>query len=85
MTESTDYLLAKTVSNEPEARIIIGFLQAQGIQAIILEDDAGDQFPSLEETQGVKILVPDQDLETAQSLLAEREEAAANDKSGEEE
>ena len=66
-------------------RIIIGFLQAQGIQAIILEDDAGDQFPSLEETQGVKILVPDQDLETAQSLLAEREEAAANDKSGEEE
>ena len=84
MTDSANLVQVKDVSNEPEARIILGFLQAQGINAIIHQDDAGDQLPSLEDSQGVQIFVPAEDAETARALLAEREAADVND-SGEEE
>lgn len=60
-------------SDEPKARIEIGYLQANGIDASILEDDAGDQIPSLESTHGVKILVPSDQAELARKLLDERE------------
>ena len=35
-------------NNETAARIVVGFLQSNGIEAMISEDDAGDQLPSLE-------------------------------------
>ena len=60
-------------SEETKARIEVGFLQSNGIDAQISEDDAGNQIPSLETTQGVKILVPEAQAELAQTLLRERE------------
>ena len=59
-------------SDEASARIVIGFLESQGIEAQISEDDAGDQIPSLESTGGVKVLVPAEDAERARRLLQER-------------
>lgn len=66
-------------THEPDARIVAGFLQAMGIEAMILEDDAGDQLPSLEESQGVKVLVPAADAERARGLLADRGSQAETD------
>lgn len=60
--------------HEAEARIVVGFLQAQGIEAMILEDDAGQQLPSLESVLGVEVVVPAEDAERARALLAEREQ-----------
>ena len=42
--------------DEATARIVAGFLEANGIPAKILEDDAGDQIPSLEAVRGVQII-----------------------------
>lgn len=66
-------------SNEVSARIVIGFLASQGIEAQISEDDAGDQIPSLEGTGGVKVLVPAEDAERARRLLQERSAATEGD------
>jgi hypothetical protein len=63
---------------EADARIVVGFLQAKGIRAMIFEDDAGDQLPALELTRGVKILVPARDAERARELLRAREAGAAD-------
>ena len=61
--------------------------QSEGVQATILEDDAGDQLPSMEGTHGVKVIVAAEDADRARQLLVERENAAAegeeNDAEGE--
>ena len=57
----------------PDAQIVVGFLKSQGIDAMISEDDAGDQLPSLEAALGVKIFVPEDDAERARKLIAERQ------------
>jgi hypothetical protein len=59
--------------DEASAQIVVGFLQSNGIDAMISEDDAGDQLPSLEGVTGVQIFVPVEDAERARKLLDERE------------
>jgi hypothetical protein len=63
-----------TENDEATARIVVGFLQSNGIEATIAEDDAGDQLPSLEAVRGVQVLVAAGDAERARRLLKEREE-----------
>ena len=60
-------------NNETSARIVVGFLQSNGIEAMISEDDAGDQLPSLESVRGVQVFVALDDAERARKLLDERE------------
>ena len=60
-------------SHEADAQIVVGFLKSRGIDAMISEDDAGDQLPSLEGVLGVKIFVPEASAERARKLLAERQ------------
>ena len=68
----SDQVMVHVESDEATARIVIGFLQSQGIEAQISEDDAGDQIPSLESTRGVKVFVPAEDAERARRLIQER-------------
>jgi len=71
---SDDKVVTVRVENdEAAARIVVGFLQSNGIEAMIFEDDAGDQLPSLESTRGVKIQVPAEAAERARRLLEEQE------------
>lgn len=58
---------------EADARIVLGYLESEGIEATIFEDDAGDQLPSLEMTRGIKILVAHDDANRARELLKARE------------
>jgi len=74
-----EWIIIKEESREQDARIVQGFLRSQGIESEINEDDAGDQFPSLEETQGVQIMVRPSDVEKAKALIAERETAASEE------
>ena len=64
--------LVHVEQDETTARIVVGFLEANGIEAEISEDDAGDQIPSLEPVRGVKVFVPAADAERAKKLIAER-------------
>jgi hypothetical protein len=76
---SDELVVLRIESEETKARIEIGFLQSCGIDAQILEDDAGDQLPQLESIQGVKILVPQSQAQRALELLQEREQSAEED------
>ena len=58
--------------NEFEAEIACGHLKSQGIDAIVLKDDAGGMFPSLQETEGVHLLAPQEQAEIARRVLEER-------------
>jgi hypothetical protein len=68
-------VIIQVEGDETKALIEVGFLQSHGIEALIQEDDAGNQLPSLESTQGVKILVSEAQAELARSLLSERDTA----------
>jgi hypothetical protein len=68
-----EWVIVRVESHETEAQIVVGFLRSQGIEALISEDDAGDQLPSLEPVRGVNIFVPLEDAELARRLLDERE------------
>lgn len=59
-------------TDEASAQIVVGFLRSWGVEALISEDDAGDQIPSLEATQGVRVFVPVDQAERAKRLLEER-------------
>jgi hypothetical protein len=63
--------------NEFEAEIAKAHLEAAGIDAAILKDDAGSMFPSLQETEGVQLLVAREDLVEARKVLAEKAPGAA--------
>ncbi len=69
----TEMTMVHMESDEAAAQIVVGFLESNGIAAMISEDDAGDQLPSLESVRGVQVFVPATDAERARKLLAERE------------
>jgi hypothetical protein len=58
--------------NEFEAEIARGHLKSAGIDAIVLKDDAGGMFPSLQETEGVHLLVQQDQKVNARRVLEER-------------
>jgi len=58
--------------NEFEAEIARGHLKSAGIDAILSKDDAGGMLPSLQEVEGVSLLVRDEDLKRARAILREK-------------
>jgi len=59
----------KTVYDEMEAQVLITHLNEENIASIIDKDDAGGMHPHLQATRGVKILVKEEDLETAKKII----------------
>jgi hypothetical protein len=55
--------------NEIDAEIAKGHLKASGIQASIIKDDGGGMLPSLQNTEGVQLLVAEHQSEEALKLL----------------
>lgn len=58
--------------NEFEAEIARGHLKSAGIDAIVSKDDAGGMLPSLQEAEGVSLLVRPGDVKRAGVILHER-------------
>jgi len=63
--------VAAVASSRVEAQLIAGMLEAHGIPAIVSADDAGGQEPQWQLTDGVRVLVPVEDLPVAQELIAQ--------------
>jgi len=59
-------------ANEFEAEIARGHLKSAGIYAILSRDDAGGMLPSLQEVEGVTLLVRPVDLKRARVILHEK-------------
>lgn len=55
--------------NEIDAEIAKGRLEASGIPASIIKDDGGGMLPSLQNTQGVQLLVAETQREKAKKIL----------------
>ena len=62
--------VAARVSSTVEAQLIVGMLDANGISAAVSADDAGGMEPQLQLTDGVRVLVSNDDLAKAQELIA---------------
>lgn len=55
--------------NELDAEIAKGHLTASGIPAFILKDDGGGMLPSLQDTEGVQLVVSESQKEKAERIL----------------
>jgi hypothetical protein len=62
---------AARVGSTFEAQLIVGMLDAHGINAIVSADDAGGLEPQLQMTDGVRVLVAAEDLSAARELISE--------------
>jgi len=58
--------------NELDAEIAKGHLKASGIAASIIKDDGGGMLPSLQNTEGVQLLVAETQKEKAEKILQSR-------------
>jgi hypothetical protein len=55
--------------NEIDAEIAKGHLEASGISASIIKDDGGGMFPSLQNVDGVQLLVAETQGQEARKIL----------------
>jgi hypothetical protein len=55
--------------NEIDAEIAKGHLKASGIVASIIKDDGGGMFPSLQNSEGVQLVVSESHGERAKKIL----------------
>jgi hypothetical protein len=63
--------VAAVASSTVEAQLIAGMLEANGIPATVSADDAGGQEPQWQLTDGVRVLVPVDDVAEARRLISE--------------
>lgn len=63
----------KTVYDEMEAQILVTLLNDRNIDSIIDKDDAGGMHPHLNATLGIKILVLENDLDSAKKIIEKKE------------
>ncbi|MDD5621747.1 MAG: hypothetical protein WC549_06345 [Actinomycetota bacterium] len=61
--------IVKVFNSRIEAEIARGYLESFGIETEILSDDAGQNYPSLQNIRGVKLLANRKNLKKAQELL----------------
>ena len=69
-----DAVVLQTFYNRIEAEIAQGILEAEGIEAVIMADDAGGTYPMLQFIRGVKLMVAPEDKLRAQEILAAMED-----------
>jgi Putative prokaryotic signal transducing protein len=74
-------VLVAEASSGFEAQLIVGLLEANGIDARSSADDAGGQEPQWQLTQGVRILVAPEDESEARQIIAEAGNDSGDDAS----
>jgi hypothetical protein len=65
-----DAIVLETFSNRIEAEMAQGILESEGIEAVVMADDAGGTYPMLQFIRGVKLMVAAEDKFRAQEILA---------------
>jgi len=64
-----DLLVVHTFNSRPEADLAKSALDAAGIPAMVLGDDAGGTQPGFWESEGVRVLVRREDADAARDVL----------------
>lgn len=65
--------------NELFARMAADYLANQEIETFIQKDDCGGLYPQMQLAYGVKLMVDEEDLEKANTLLEEEETKVVSD------
>jgi hypothetical protein len=65
-----DAVVLETFSSRIEAEMAQGILEGEGIEAVVMADDAGGAYPMLQFVRGVKLFVAAEDEARAQEILA---------------
>jgi predicted Fe-Mo cluster-binding NifX family protein len=65
-----DAVVLETFSSRMEAEMAAGLLEAEGIDTLIMADDAGGAYPMLQFVRGVRLLVFKEDEARAREILA---------------
>ncbi len=63
------FVTISSFSNEIEAQIAKGKLEASGIESVIVKDDCGGAYPVLQSIQGVNLKVRENDTDLALDIL----------------
>jgi hypothetical protein len=65
-----DAIVLETFPNRIEAEMAAGLLEAEGIEALVMADDAGGTYPMLQFVRGVRLIVFKEDEARAKEILA---------------
>lgn len=65
-------ILLATFANDLEAQLLASQLKDAGIDHRIVRDDGGGQFPSMHVSDGVRVMVFEDDLELAREIMEAR-------------
>lgn len=68
-----DAVVLDTFPNRMAAEMAAGLLEAEGIEALVMADDAGGAYPMLQFIRGVRLLVAPEDAAQAREVLAAME------------
>ncbi len=63
-------VILETFPNRISAEMAAGLLESEGIEALVLADDAGGAYPMLQFIRGVRLLVAPEDEAQAREILA---------------
>jgi putative signal transducing protein len=69
-----DAVVLETFPNRIEAEMAAGLLESEGVPALVMADDAGGAYPSLQFVRGVRLLVAAEDAYRAREILKAMEE-----------
>ena len=70
-----DAVVLETFSSRIEAEMAAGLLASEGVEAMVMADDAGGAYPSLQFVRGVRLMVAAEDAYRARQILKDMEEA----------
>ena len=65
-----DAVVLETFSNRIEAEMAAGLLSSEGVEAMVMADDAGGTYPMLQFVRGVRLMVFKADEARAREILA---------------
>lgn len=70
-----DAIVLQTFPNRIEAEMAAGLLESEGVEAMVVADDAGGAYPSLQFVRGVRLMVAAEDAYRAREILRDMAEA----------
>jgi hypothetical protein len=73
------FVVAATCPDEIEARLAQATLAAAGIESFLKSEDIGGMIPALLQSKGVQILVAEENLEEARTVLTTSSEEQADE------
>jgi hypothetical protein len=69
-----DAIVLETFASRIEAEMAAGLLESEGVEAMVLADDAGGAYPMLQFIRGVRVMVYREDEARAREILQDMAE-----------